>query len=258
VNKMFEGLLNPVFGPLLNLSPFWVVAIISALVSLIITIIYKFSTNQNLMKQLKDEMKELQKEMKELKNDPKKMMEVQTKAMQTNSKYMMQSMKSTLITFIPIILIFGWMNANIAFEPILPGQEFTITTMFNKAVGQVKLEAPEDIIIAGNATQEIINNKATWVLEGKEGDYKDEKAIKIVFNDRIEYKNLLITTKQAYYEPIKLISNSPLKSITVNQAQKRVIPFNFNFLGYKGGWLGTYIIVSMIVSMLLRKILKVY
>ena len=127
---MFEGLLNPVFGPLLNLSPFWVVTIISALVSLIITVIYKFSTNQNLMKQLKDEMKELQKEMKELKNDPKKMMEVQTKAMQTNSKYMMQSMKSTLITFIPIILIFGWMNANIAYEPILPGQEFTINALF--------------------------------------------------------------------------------------------------------------------------------
>jgi len=109
------NLLDPVLRPLLNLPIFWVVAILSTSISFIITIVYKLMTDQNLMKQLKDEMKELQNEMKELRNNPEKMMEVQKKAMQTNSKYMMQSMKSTLITFIPIILIFGWMNANIAY-----------------------------------------------------------------------------------------------------------------------------------------------
>jgi len=56
----------------------------------------------------------------------------ESQCMQTNSKYMMQSMKSTFITFLPIILIFGWMNANIAYEPLFPNEEFTIDAVFNR------------------------------------------------------------------------------------------------------------------------------
>ena len=73
------------------------------LITLLITLIYKFTTDQDLMKQLKAELKELQAEMKALKSEPEKAMEVQKRAMQTNMKYMMQSMKATLFTFIPII-----------------------------------------------------------------------------------------------------------------------------------------------------------
>ena len=259
---MFGALLDPVFGPLLKLPILTAVAILSTLVSLLITVIYKFATDQNLMKQLKGEMKELQAEMKELRNNPEKMMEVQKKSMQTNSKYMMQSMKSTLITFIPIILIFGWMNANIAFEPISPNVEFTIDAVFNSgAFGQIKLEAPGGIELLGNDTQDIVDNKATWVLKGVEGDYTGENAIKVIFNDKVEYKDLLITQEQAYYENIKSFKNSPLRSIKVNHEPKRVLSFfgsPISFLGYKGGWLGTYIIISLITSMLLRKLLKVY
>ena len=63
------------------------------------------------MKELKGEMKEFQKEMKDLKDDPKKMMEVQKRAMEKNMKYMLQSLKPTLFTFIPLILIFGWLRS---------------------------------------------------------------------------------------------------------------------------------------------------
>src|SRR3989338_11025380 len=134
--------LSPIMDPLLVLPPLWIVIIISLVVTLIITLIYKWTTDQNLMKQLKDELKEFQKEMKELKAHPEKMMEVQKKAMQTNMKYMSHSMRSTLVTFVPIILLFGWMNANIAYDPILPGQEFTITAKFAaNTFGTISLDA---------------------------------------------------------------------------------------------------------------------
>ena len=104
---VFENLLNPVFNPLLNLPTLWAVVILSFLISVIITLVYKYTTNQDLMKQLKDEMKEFQKEIKELRKEPEKAMQVQKRAMQTNMKYMMHSMRSTLFSFIPIIIIFS-------------------------------------------------------------------------------------------------------------------------------------------------------
>jgi uncharacterized membrane protein (DUF106 family) len=120
----FENFLDPVFSPLLYLHPFISVTILSFLISLIIIVIYKYTTNQTLMKSLKDELKALQAEMKLLKDQPQKMMEVNKRAMETNMKYMMHSFRSTLFTFIPIIFIFSWMSANYAYEPIAPGENF--------------------------------------------------------------------------------------------------------------------------------------
>ena len=125
-----NNILDPILGPLLNFPTLLAVIILSFVISLIITIVYKYTTNQDLMKQLKEEMKEFQREIKELKKDPERAMQVQKKSMQTNMKYMMHSMRSTLFSIVPIIIIFGWMNSNLAFDPILPGQEFTTSVVF--------------------------------------------------------------------------------------------------------------------------------
>ena len=104
-------ILDPVLSPFISLGHFWAVFLISLIIALIITLVYKWVTDQELMKTLKEDIKALQQEMKKLRDNPSKMMEVQKKAMEKNMKYMMQSMKPTLITFIPIIVIFGWMNS---------------------------------------------------------------------------------------------------------------------------------------------------
>src|SRR3989344_6394446 len=143
---MLNTLLDPVFNPLLQFPPLVGVLIISLIISVMITVIYKFTTNQSLMRDLKNEMKELQKETKELRSEPEKAMQVQKKAMETNMKYMMHSMKSTIFTILPIIIIFGWLNANLAYEPILPGQEFSVSATFAKGIsGNISLYAPEGI-----------------------------------------------------------------------------------------------------------------
>jgi len=69
---VFETLLDPIFSPLLKLNPLVGIALISFLISAIITVIYKYVTDQNLMKRLKEEIKAFQKEMKELKDHPEK------------------------------------------------------------------------------------------------------------------------------------------------------------------------------------------
>ena len=47
-------------------------------------------------------------------------------------KYMSHSFKPTLITIIPIFIIFGWMSHVFAFDSIHPNQEFTLTAMLIK------------------------------------------------------------------------------------------------------------------------------
>ena len=247
---VFENILNPIFSPLLALPTLWAVIIMSFLISLIITLIYKYTTDQNLMKSLKEEMKELQKEMKELKSNPEGAMQVQKKLMKTNGKYMMQSMKSTLYSFIPIILIFGWMNAHLAYDPILPGQEFATKVTFDKNImGSIELSVPEGIKVNGDAKKEIRDSEVEWLLSGNRGDYLLEYII-----DGKKYNKEVIVTENLYKDPIKKINDGTIKTIEIEN--KKNILLNLGFM--KLGWLGTYIISAIIFSIIIRKAIKVY
>ena len=248
---VFENLLNPILGPLLNLPSLWAVVLLSFLISLIITLIYKFTTNQSLMKDLKEEMKAFQKQVKELKSEPEKAMEVQKKSMKTNMKYMSHSMRSTLFTFIPIILIFGWMTANLSYDPILPGQDFTTTVVFGKGVsGEIGLNAPEGLNIEGSTVKEVKDNEVKWVLNGKEGEY----LLEYEFNNKRYNKEVLIAEGNKYKNPIKDVKDGNIEMIKIDNKKNIVL----NLFGWKIGWLGTYIIFSLIFSIGLRKIIKVY
>jgi len=246
--------IDPLLNPLLSLGTLWAVILVSLLIAVLITVIYKFTTNQSLMKQLKDEMKEFQKEMKELKAHPEKMMAVQKKAMQTNMKYMSHSMRSTLFTFIPIILIFGWMNAHLAFEPLLPDEEFKIALTFDKDIkGDVEMVVPSGVTVIGNNIKNIIDGRTSWILKGEEGDYIDENALRFDYAGKTAYKDIIITKDPRYTKPIEP-RRGDIKNVEVGNKPMKLL----NLFGWKVGWLGTYIIFSIIFSMIIRKILKVY
>jgi uncharacterized membrane protein (DUF106 family) len=246
---MFETIMNPILSPLLDIPSFWSILIISLAVALIITLVYKWMTDQHLMKSLKEDIKNFQKQMKELKDNPKEFMAVQKRAMETNMKYMMHSMKPTLITFIPIIMIFGWLNANLAYQPIMPGQEFTTTAVLDKGfAGDIRLNAPEGIDVISNATQEISEREATWTLKGATGSY----LLEYEYNDQNYTKELLITEEKAYEKPVKVIKQGGLNQLKINNEKTKPIP------GLPIGWLGTYIIFSIIFSMSLRKMMKLH
>lgn len=244
--------LDPVLGPLLQLNTFLAIFIISLLISLVIIIAYKYLTNQKLMKEMKDDLKKYQAEMKQSKNDPKRMMEIQKKSMEINMKYMSHSMRPTLITLLPIILIYGWLAANFAYHPIMPWQDFTVTLdLVEGATGAASLSImPEGITIIGNETQQIMGNKMAWKLNGKEGEYK----LTYSLNNKTYSNELLITKGRTYKQPEIALKGSVVKKITVGNEKMIVM----NIFGWKLGWLGTYIILSLIFSMGLRKLMKVY
>jgi len=248
----YYDFLNIIFAPLLRLPTALAVIIISFIVSLLVVVISKYMTDQALMKKIKEDIKENQKQAKESKNNPGKLMEIQKKQMALTMQQFQHTLKPTLITFIPIIFIFGWMNATFAYEGISPQQEFGVTAFFDKnANGNVELVAQEGISLMANKTQKIENGKASWNINGVEGEH----LLEFVHGSEKQQKNVLITTNNKYIEPIKKIKNGAFKAIQINYRKLVVIPIGFrDWLG----WLGTYIWSSIILTMVLRKVMKVY
>jgi uncharacterized membrane protein (DUF106 family) len=252
--SFLDTIFNPVLGPFLNMPPALGILLISFIITVVITVIYKFTTKQKEMHKIKKEMKDYQKQLKTLaKTDPKKAMAVQKKAMESNFAYMKHSLRSTLITFIPLILIFGWLNSHMAYEPVRPGESFTVTAAFDKYyVGNATLTTTPDLTFVDAAQQEVKNGVAVWTLSGGAGAYS-----LIIRDPSHEYsKSVLITPEKKYDPPIQYYKGTAVQKITVGN--KRVWPFGswFNIFGWHPGWLGTYIISSVAFSMLLRKILN--
>ena len=96
--------------PIIIQYPKPAILIISFLVTVFITIISYYVTDRNLMKEIKEKQKRLKEEMKIHKDNPQKMMEINKQMMEDFPKQMKQSMKISVITIIPLLLLFKWLK----------------------------------------------------------------------------------------------------------------------------------------------------
>lgn len=240
-----------IIDQLLSMPALYSVLIISFVLSLLINISYKLMTDQKRLKEIRKKLNDYQKSMKQLRNDPKKVMEVQKETMSLQMEMFTQTMKPTLITIIPIIFIFAWMSTHFAYAPIKPYQEFTTTMLFKEnTAGLAELVVPEGIRIDGNAVVEINSDEASWKLSGEKGEY----LLQYKFKNQTYEKDVLIAQETNYKDPVKSINEDDVKQISIKQ-EKNIL---LEIFGFKIGWLGTYIIFSLIFSIVLRKVMRLY
>lgn len=244
---------------LLNLPPAISILIVSVFVSLVTTLVYKYTTNQKVMKEIKDDVKRMQAEVRSTK-EPGRAAQLQKEMMGRSMQQMNSSWKSMLITMVPLFLIFGWMSSNMAYEPIMPGEEFaTIANFAEGTEGFASLEAAGGLQLLTNSTQAISGSKAVWRLKAEgEGTY----LLSFSFGDEVYTKKVLVTMQQRYEKPVLdkssgIKKDSKVKSILTGL--KPVRPFgSLSLFGWMPGWLATYLIYSIVASILARKWLKVH
>ena len=99
------------FQSIVTAQPAIFIIVASFFIALLITFIYKYTSNQKEMKRLREELKSLQGNMKENKGDAGKMMEVQKELARKNLEYMTHSFKPMIFTFVPVIIIFWWLGS---------------------------------------------------------------------------------------------------------------------------------------------------
>ena len=258
----FDNLLNPILNPLLTLGPFWAILIISVVVSLFTTLIYKFTTDQNKLRKLKADLKRYQKKASAAQKDnPEKAMKLQKDMMKLNGQYMKASFKSTLYTFIPVLIFFGWLGAHLAFAPIIPMSDFSISLDLQNGIsGTFELVIPDNLSSSSDLIISTSNSSSiTWSgISGPAGEYE----LKVFNNDTGDefFFNVLISD-YFYLPPKTIISQSKtFKSININYDKLLVFEniFLFKDLPWikNWGWLGAYILFSIIFSTALRKIMK--
>jgi uncharacterized membrane protein (DUF106 family) len=97
----------------------------SAIITFVITLIYKFLANQNEMRQLKANLKEKQAKIKELqKTNPQEANKMLNEVMALSSKQMRINMKPMLLTLVVVGITLPWLGK--AFPGIVVKLPFTL------------------------------------------------------------------------------------------------------------------------------------
>ncbi|MBS3083595.1 DUF106 domain-containing protein [Candidatus Pacearchaeota archaeon] len=100
--------LDPSLGILLNWDVTIGLLLITAVLNFITTILHKKVTDQDLLKQLKEEQKLVNAELKLYRDNPQKSMELSKKSMELAMKTMPITMRPVIYTTIPFILLIRW------------------------------------------------------------------------------------------------------------------------------------------------------
>ena len=103
-----HAILDPTAGALLNWNLNYGMVLIILIISIFMTLLQKYATDQKALRELKKEQKELQEEMKKYKEHPEKLMEIQKNFYPLTGKMMKHSMRPIIFTGIPLILFFRW------------------------------------------------------------------------------------------------------------------------------------------------------
>ena len=100
--------LDPTLGNILDLDLNIGFIIIVLIIVFLTTLVQKYGSDQEALKNLKDEQKKLQEEMKKYKDDAAKMMELQKKQFEHLPRTFELSMAPLVYTAIPFILLIRW------------------------------------------------------------------------------------------------------------------------------------------------------
>ena len=108
LKQSIHAVLNPTFGTLLNYNATIGLIIITAIMSLILTLVQKYTTNQEELRKLRAEQKILQEEMKKYKDHPEKLMEFQKKQLEFIPKTFELTSRPLLYKVIHFVLFLRW------------------------------------------------------------------------------------------------------------------------------------------------------
>lgn len=241
-NSLFY-FLNNVFSYFLQFDPAIFIFILSIFTVTFSTLVYKYFSDQNKIKSYKDKIKELNSKIK--KESPDKALELNNEILKINFELMGLTLKPSFYTIIPMMIIFIWLSAMFSQTPIYPGNNFSVVTTFttNALVNDSEVKTA---FSSFDLIDEDVNAKVSTLVY-KSPQLEGQYSYKI---EGTEYP-LVVSTHSTFFE----------RSVKLKDAEMQIKTESLvvlNLFGWELGYIGAYIIYSIFVNMIVRKLFDVH
>jgi uncharacterized membrane protein (DUF106 family) len=265
LRPLFDGLLYPFRG----LSPMVGIVLISALTGVVLLLIFKRTSNQDAIDDVKRRIHACIFEIRLFNDDLRFMFRAQGAALRASLTYMRLSLVPMLWTLPPLVLVIAQLQFHYGYEGFAPGDSTTLHVIYKESAAptgkpDIDIAAPAGVIVAKPAVWVPSQREMAWRLD-VDALGAHELTIStagasvtkaVVASDIVTRRSPFRVTgfvDQLIYpaEP-PLPDDSPFERITVVYEDATV-----NLLGWDTHWLIAFFILSIAFAFLLRKPLGV-
>lgn len=269
-NLVFGKIFEIIFLPFRSLSPWVGMVIISFLTSLLMLFIFRWTSNQEGIRKVKNRIKAHLLELRLFKDSLSVSLKAQGDILRANLKYIAYSAKPMLVMIIPIILILIQLNLWFAARSLVPGEMAILKVKLDKGQNPLQInmtiEPSSAFRIETPALRMEEEREINWRLRARE---KGNHLLQLKIDNQIVTKKVSIAQKP--FSPISRLKvrrkfidelfnpgeaplprNFPLKSIEITYPGQRL-----NLFGWHIHWLIVFFVLSIAFGFAFKGVFKV-
>ncbi len=258
ISKFFDF----VFSPFSGMSSYVGLTILSVVTGIVMVFLYKVTTDQKKLKQVKEMIKIHFLEIRLFKDDMAEMFAIQKNIMKKNFTYLRYTLKSAVVLIIPILFIIIDLNVRYSYRPVQPGESFVVSAVTENVESLEKIE----LSLSPGLTLEVPSmrvpdeKRVSWQIRaGASGVYElefnqgEDRIVRdVVVSRRIQRIQPLTDkgdswTSRLIPAAMFLPENSPIQNILVEYPERD------SFFGLQPGWLYYFFTVSMVAGLIVKK-----
>lgn len=254
---MINSLLSYIFYPILDkFGPGFFILFISLFLAILTLSIYKRLTPQEKIKEIIENTRKLNVGLRDNEDNKIKQELTNKEIWKNNMEITKHSLLPNMLSFIPIILLFTWMGNSLSYQPIEPNTPFYVDVVlhnFSQSPTEVYPLFEKQNGVTLLRTEHLnISDKSVYkyTLQGEEGNY----SLGWKYINKTYYKNVTITNKWIYDNPVKDIRDGIVDGIVVENKELNTV----NFFGLGFGWFIEYFIFSLLFNVIFKKVMDIY
>jgi len=270
VNSFLNKFFSLLFSPFRHLNPWFGMVFVSFLTGLLMLLIFRLTSNQAGIKNVKDKIKAHLLELRLFNDNLNVSLKAQSQILRYNLRYIGYSFKPLLVMIIPLILTLVQLNVWFGYEPILPGESAILKVKLEETAKLLELpatvEPPVGIMVETPALRVEDEKEIDWRIRAdsrgvhelnlKIGGQTSMKSIAVGVGPLDRISPIMVKRgllREVLYPGEKPLPSSGLvKSIEISYSPKRM-----NLFGLRVHWLIAYFALSIIIGFALKRPFKV-
>lgn len=267
INKGVNAVSDLLLAPVMRLPNWLSCAVLSGITGLIILVIYKYTSNQTAIKKIRNRIKANMLAMRLFKDSLHVTLTAQWQLFKAGIALLLNSLIPMAVMFLPMVIILAQLQSWYGYEPLAQGTEAVVTVQLDsgESLSSVRIDSISGAHIQTGPVRIQTLNQATWTIQA---DIADSGKITFQVNDKKFEKSLATGHRQhkkiSPLRPGQKITDvllypaeKPFKADSTVQSIKISYPQRKWNAGITKSWLLDFFIMSCVLALLCKNIVKV-
>jgi hypothetical protein len=269
-NSVFGKIFDALFYPFRSMSPWIGMIVVSFLTGLLMLFVFKWTSNQKGIQQVKNKIKAHLLELRLYKDSLSLSLRAQGNILRCNLKYIGFSTKPMLVMILPLILIIIQLNFWFGYESLTPNQSALLKIKLKD--NQNPLDFPIDIQTSPGLEIESLPlrieeaSEINWRFSAKEEGLQQ---IAFVIKGETVTKKVSVAQRplskvspmkpgKSFLKQVMYPTEAPIKGhLPIKAIEIQYLTKGMSFLGWRIHWLIAYFVLSIIFGFSFKGVFKV-